>query len=134
MEHAAEFARTWADRLDEYCAVRMQELGIPAEQIGAGDPEHGIRWCCFNPYDLDGGNITTGITINTGVLDSGLLQGKAGATQWPRARLRDRIDAIIAHEWEEYRSGSHEAALKTAPATDLPITAGARRILQAMSP
>jgi hypothetical protein len=50
----------------------------------------------------------------------------------PSARLRDRIDAIIAHEWEEDRLGSHEAALKAAPRTELPVSDGARRILRAL--
>ena len=46
--------------------------------------------------------------------------------------LGDRIDAIIAHEWEEDQLGSHEAAMKHAPKTQLPISDGARRILRAM--
>jgi hypothetical protein len=42
------------------------------------------------------------------------------------------IDAIIAHEWEESRHGTHEAAVKAGPKTELPVTDGARRILRAM--
>jgi hypothetical protein len=36
-DHAEDFAHRWADRLDQYCAGRMDELGIPSEKIGAGD-------------------------------------------------------------------------------------------------
>jgi hypothetical protein len=60
------------------------------------------------------------------------LVGK-GSRVWPKSTLRDRIDAIIAHEYEEDRTGSHEAALKAAPKTGLPVTKGARRILLTLS-
>jgi hypothetical protein len=61
------------------------------------------------------------------------LKGKKGGRLWPKARLRDRIDAIIAHEWEENRHGTHEAALRAAARTELPVSDGARRILRAMA-
>jgi hypothetical protein len=32
------------------------------------------------------------------VCNPGLLKGGKGGRIWPKARLRDRIDAIIAHE------------------------------------
>jgi hypothetical protein len=40
------------------------------------------------------------------------LKGKPGARVFAKATLRDRIDAIIAHEYEEDRLGSHEVALR----------------------
>jgi hypothetical protein len=47
-------------------------------------------------------------------------------------RLKDRIDAIIAHEYEELRAGGrHLEALKTAARTELPISAEARRLNRA---
>jgi hypothetical protein len=50
-----------------------------------------------------------------------------------KGRLRERQDAIIAHEYEEHRHGAdHEAALKHAPETELPITERAREICKAM--
>jgi hypothetical protein len=50
-----------------------------------------------------------------------------------RSRLRDRLDSIIAHEFEEHRNGmSHVAALKAAPETDLRISERAREICRAM--
>ena len=50
-----------------------------------------------------------------------------------KARLRDRIDSIIAHEYEESRYGTHADALKAAAKTELPITDEARRICRAMA-
>jgi hypothetical protein len=132
-DHAEDFAHRWADRLDQYAAERMEPLGIPAEKIGASDPLRGIRWAAFVPHDREGGGITTGITVNSGVLNPDLLKGRKGGRLWARSRLKDRIDAIIAHEHAEDRHGSHEAALEAAAKTELPVSKGARKILRAMS-
>jgi hypothetical protein len=110
----------------------MKALGISDEMIGASDPEYGIRRAAFMPHDREGRNITTGITVNSGVLNLDLLKGRKGSRQWPKARLRDRIDAIIAHEWVESKTLDHDEALKVA-GTELPVTDGASRILRAMS-
>ena len=56
---------------------------------------------------------------------------EAGAV-WAKSRLRDRIDAVIAHEDAESLTGDHELAEAMAPKTTLPITDGARHILQAI--
>lgn len=131
-DYAAEFARTWADRLDQYCAIRMAELGIPDDKQGADDLRKNMRWCAFDAQGREGGNVTGGITVNSGVLNPELFKGK-GSRVWAKARLRDRIDAVIAHEFEESKSTDHVAALRAAPKTGLPITDGARRILRAMA-
>jgi hypothetical protein len=61
-----------------------------------------------------------------------LLKGKKGGRFWPKMRLKDRIDAIIAHEYEEIRaSGKHADALEAAAKTDLPISDLARRLNRA---
>jgi len=49
-----------------------------------------------------------------------------------KSRLRDRIDAIIAHEDAESLTGDHDLAEAMAPDTTLPITNGARHILRAI--
>jgi hypothetical protein len=131
-DHAQDFARRWADHLDRYCALRMEELGIPDDKLGADDPYRRTPWRAFVAEERTGGHITEGITINSGVLNPELLKGRKGGRIWPGARLRDRIDAIIAHEWEEFRHGTHEAALKAAAKTELPVSDGAKRILKAM--
>ena len=130
-DHAQDFARRYAQLLDQYCALRMEELGIPDDKIGADNLRPHMKWCAFDPEGRDGGSITTGIVVNSGALNPDLLKGGKGARVYPKARLRDRIDSIIAHEYEEGRLGTHESALKAAARTKLPITDGARRILRA---
>jgi hypothetical protein len=132
-DHAQDFARRWADRLDQYCAIRMDELGIPEHLQGADDLRKDMRWCAFDPEGREGGNITEGITVNSGVLNPELLRGGKGGRIWPKARLRDRVDAVIAHEYEESKIVDHDAALKAAAKTEWPVTDGARRILRAMA-
>src|SRR5208337_627833 len=61
----------------------------------------------------------------------GIDHDKAGKL-WANSRYRDRQDALIAHEDEEYRTGDHQKALKAAPQTELPISDRAREILRAM--
>jgi len=61
-----------------------------------------------------------------------LLNGKKGGRIWPKMRLKDRIDAIIAHEYEELRAGGkHAGALEAAAKTNLPISDEARRLNRA---
>lgn len=131
-EHAVRVAREWGDVAEVYIQKRMRELGIPEDKIGATDPYRRMPWHTFDLEGRTGGNIPTGITVNSGALNPELLKGGKGGRLWPKARLRDRIDAIITHEFEEDRHGTHEAALKAAPKTGLPITDGARRVLRAM--
>ena len=131
-DHAEDFAHRWADRLDEYCAVRMEELGIPDHLHGAPDFGGDGQWRAFIARDRVGGRITIGITVNSGCLNPELLKGLPGSRAFAKSTLRDRIDAIIAHEYEEDRLGTHEAALRHGAKTALPITDGARRILKTM--
>jgi hypothetical protein len=131
-DHAQRVAREWKEVAEADVRRRMNEFGIPDGMIGASDPEYGIMRAVFMPHDRDGGNITTGITVNSGVGNPDLFKGQKGGRIWPIARLRDRIDAIIAHEWAESQILDHDQALKVAT-TELPVTAGSKRILKAMS-
>ena len=75
------------------------------------------------------------VNVDSGILNPELLTENyrwKTAKLWRRARLRDRMDAIIAHEISEADLGTHEAALKAAPHTELPISDRARRILAEM--
>jgi hypothetical protein len=132
-DHAEQFAHDWRDKLEEYCTVRMEGLGISDDKIGEPDYGGDGRWLAFNPYGRKGGGTVTGVVVDSGVLNPDLLKGKRGGRMWPGARMRDRIDATIVHELEENRHGSHVEALKAAARTELPITDGARRILRAMA-
>jgi hypothetical protein len=131
-DHAEDFAHRWVDRLDEYCVSRMAELGIPDLKNGEQDPLCPKGWRAFVPEERTGGYTGGGITVNSGVLNPDLLKGRTGGRIWPKARLRDRIDAIIAHEWAEDQTLDHDEALKLAAKTDLPVSDGARWILKAM--
>ena len=76
--------------------------------------------------------MTSGITLNSGCLNSESIRGKRSRL-WAKARLRDRLDVVIAHEYEGDRLGMHELTLKHAHKTDLPISDGARRICRVMA-
>jgi hypothetical protein len=130
-DHAEDFAHRYEVPLDHYCALRMQELGIPEHLQGATDFDGDGRWKAFIARERQGGNITDGISVNSGCLNYKLLKGK-GSRLWAKAKLPDRIDAIIAHEYQEDRLGRHDLALKQGGKTELPIRDGARRILKAM--
>ncbi len=136
-DHASDFAKRYARELDEYYATRMEALGIPPERIGSGDLDQGIPWCAFNPHERDAGGLSTGgrINVDSGVLNPGWNAARIGlkaSAMWARSRLRDRIDAAIAHEDMEYRAGSHAAAVDHAPETDLPIGGRPRALLRAI--
>lgn len=90
--------------------------------------------CFISGERRGGGNDPAGgLTLDSGILNPELLGTLPGSGEWAKARLRDRIDAAIAHEHEEARrGGSHLEALRHAPDTELPITEGARHILRAM--
>ena len=72
------------------------------------------------------------VVVDSGILNPDRLKGAKGGKLWAKARLRDRIDAIISHEYEELiHGGDHEAAIREAPKTNLPISDMARRINRA---
>ncbi len=132
-DHAEDFAHRWRDKLEEYCAVRMEKLGLPDDKIGSSPLNRPGRWRAFDPEERTGGSIERGVVVNSGCLNPDLMKGQRGGRIWPRAKLKDRIDAIIAHEYEEDRTGSHGAAVKAAARTKLWITDGARRICRAIA-
>src|SRR5690348_14268830 len=109
----------------------MEALGIPSEMIGEPDYDGDGRWLAFDPRGREGGGNTTGVVVDSGALNPDLLKGKKGGRIYPHLPLRDRINAAIAHEYEELRHrGSHVEALKAAARTELPITRGARRLIR----
>jgi hypothetical protein len=144
-EHAVQFAEEWYDRLEFHSRRRLRELGISESRIGAYDIDYDFRHAAFHPKERTGGSNSPGARINldSGVLNPELLAAKLGpeiATLWARGRLRDRMDAIIAHEdieglrvaaGEELKA-AHAAADALAPDTPRPIREGARRILRAI--
>jgi hypothetical protein len=92
----------------------------------------------FHPDEGTGGGVTVGrgINVDSGILNPELLGDPASggaARAWSRSRLRDRIDAVIAHEYEECTRGTDAAARQHAPTTNLRISDEARAILRQMA-
>jgi hypothetical protein len=92
--HARQFALTWADKLEEYCTIRMQELGIPENMNGQPDYGRDGQWRAFDWRDGEGGRNTTGIVVDSGVLNPELLKGKRGGRIWPTMRLAASLHSI----------------------------------------
>jgi hypothetical protein len=129
--HARDFAERYADPMNYHVENRMIELGIHTDRIGAR--KHGYPHRAFWPEETTGGGNVPGrrLTVDSGVFNIKLMANHPEAGQvWARSRLRDRIDAIIAHEDAESLTGDHDRAEVMAPDTALPITEGARHILR----
>jgi hypothetical protein len=137
-DHAEQFAHEWVDRLENAVEGRMHALGIPEEQIGSSDHEHGVPWRVFFPHERTGGGNVSGrrITVDSGVLNPELgapVMGPRALGLWRKSRLRDRIDATIVHEYEEAEGLSHEEAVARAPKTRLPVNDRVRELLRAIA-
>ena len=132
--HAVDFSHRYAEPMNYHVENRMMKLGIPTDQIGTGDKEYGILHAAFHPRDKIGGSNGAGarLTVDSGVFNPDLMAEKPAAKVWAEARLRDRLDAVIAHEYEEAKDGSHLTALVRGPDTDLPIREDARKLLRSM--
>jgi hypothetical protein len=137
-KHARDFAERYAEPLDRLVAVRMEVLGLSMDQIGMPDDDRGIPWAAFHPLGTQGGyNAPDGrIVVESGLFNFDLLRedyGEEAARLYADSDVTSRLDAIIAHEYEEHRrGGSHVEALKYAPSSELPITDQAREIARAM--
>lgn len=115
----------------------MHALGVAEEHIGLPDPSRSLPWAVSHPNGMTGGSVIgRSIAVNSGVLNPELLTERYGREvrkAWAECRLRDRIDAVIAHEVAEAQTGSHEAAEALAAETELPVSERTRRILRAMA-
>src|SRR5438105_10170849 len=134
---ALDFARRNADAFERLVQQRMRHVGVPEHLIGDTPLGGGLRRA-FHPEEGTGGGVTVGrgISVDSGVLNPELLGNAAAggvARDWARARLRDRIDAVIAHEYEECLRGTDAAARQHAPTTGLRISDEARAILRQMA-
>ncbi len=135
---ARDFAEPYAEPLDRLVDVRIEELGLSMDQIGMPDDDRGIPWAAFHPLGTQGGyNAPDGRTV----VESGLFNfdlrredyGEEAAKLYADSDVTSRLDAIIAHEYEEHRRGGSDVeALKHAPSSELPITDQAREIARAM--
>jgi hypothetical protein len=129
-EHALRSASEWADVAETYVRRLMKELGIPEEMIGSSDHKRGGERHAFFPNEMDGGGVAPGRRLN---VDSGILNPELHPIkEWADETLRRRIDATIAHEFEEAVGGTHEYAVQHASETDLPVGGLVRKLLRAI--
>jgi len=133
--HAKEVAREWEDVAESYIQERMRQLGIPDHQIGAPDYQRGSVRRVFLADEAIGGSYGTGrrLFVDSGVLNPKLnaeVIGSEASKVWAKARLRDRIEAVIVHEHLEAQGIPHDEVVERAADTNLPISENARRILR----
>jgi len=136
--HAKAVAWEWDDAAESYVQKRMRELGIPDHQIGAPDYRRRGEKHAFLPDETIGGSNGTGrrLFVDSGVLNPELnaeVIGPEASQVWAKSRLRDRIDAVMAHEHLEAQGIPHDEVVQSAPDTELPISENARRILRSMA-
>jgi hypothetical protein len=135
--HAVDFSHRYAEPMDYHVGQRMTELGIPTDQIGSSVPVHGIRHAAFIPQEKTGGGNGPGgrLVVDSGVFNPDLHAdlGQEVSSYWARSRLRDRMDAIIAHEHTEANGASHFEAAAHAADTELPIREDARKLLRVIA-
>ncbi|MCG8586970.1 MAG: hypothetical protein MI757_19875, partial [Pirellulales bacterium] len=123
------FATEFEGPLNRAVANRMRKLGVPDDMIGI----KGIRHVDESPFNISqlpqgGANVNPldprfakglkpGINVDMGALDVN-LPGMRNVPSWKSAPLKDRIDAVIAHEYTEAlakprrRMTLHEQAVK----------------------
>ncbi|KAK6511381.1 hypothetical protein TWF481_000298 [Arthrobotrys musiformis] len=116
-------------RLTRAIGNRMRALGIPEEHIGI--PMDGGK--AYNPLGQTVGSNQIGQGIN---VDAAIL-GDFPHEPWPafnQASLSTRVDATIAHEFEELgtQAYNHPLALQLGPKTQLQISPAARDLLKDM--
>ena len=135
-EHAARFGRQWHDVVETLVQRRMRYLGIPKDKIGMSDILYGIDLAAFHPHYRNAGAVSPDgrIMVGSGILNPELMAstGPSASQAWEAARVTDRLNAVIAHEYEEGKSGSHQDAVEYAPETELPIGGRARKLLRAI--
>ena len=81
--HARQIAQEWEDIGETYVRKRNRELGIPEHMNGEPDYGGDGKWRAFNAKGTTGGNNTTGVSVDSGVLDPELLKGRKGSRIWP---------------------------------------------------
>jgi hypothetical protein len=134
-----DFADRYQVPLSRAIGNRMRRVGIPDEMIGVAwwkvDPGPFVR---YQPPQL-GGNIRAGYNGKPGInVDPAVFDENApkvgNLPSWKSARLQDRVDAVIAHEYTEALAPNgvdfHIHALKSAENTPLTISDSARQILK----
>lgn len=137
-DHAEDFSRRYAEDLEIATGAEMIRLGLSNDEMGLRDPSRGLEYHTFFPNERTCGGVSPNgqINLDSGVMNPAVMEqdyGGACGQLWRKTRLRDRMQAIIAHEKaEHHHDGDHELALIAGPETTLPISHAARELLRAM--
>jgi RHS repeat-associated protein len=140
-----DFAERHGDKLSAAIGNRMRQIGVPANMIGMkGVP--GVDEGPLVRYlrAQGGGNVRPpqygvqqpGINVDYAVLDANFPDIATKSPTWATASLKDRVDAVVAHEFTEVTAPvsigreAHNYAVQHAPNTTLNITERARQILR----
>lgn len=135
----ADFADRYQEPLSRAIGNRMRRVGVPEEMIG-------VKWwgvdegpfVRYHPPQL-GGNVRIGTNGRPGInIDPAVFDASApkvgSLASWQSASLRDRIDAVIAHEYAEALAPAgvdfHVYAVQNAENTPVKISDRARDILR----
>ncbi|OJW21147.1 MAG: hypothetical protein BGO49_24340 [Planctomycetales bacterium 71-10] len=135
-EHARDFSERYAEPINIEVESRMMELGVDPAKIGWR--EVGEDHKAFHPGIADAGNVSPDgrIVVGAGLFNPDRIAevyGEKAGRLFEGSRIEDRLDSIVAHEYEEHRHGmSHVEALDRTPSTALPISDRARAIAAAM--
>ena len=131
-EHARDFAERYAEPMNYHVENRMMEsASIPTGSARKYGYPHRAFW----PEETTGGGNVPGrrLTVDSGVFNAELMANRPDVGQvWAKSRLRDRIDAIIAHEDAESLTGDHDLAEAMAPGAGSPSRTGRACILRAI--
>jgi hypothetical protein len=138
------FSAEYEAELNMAIANRMRRLGVPEGMIGIKGMPFEDSGAFVRTHAQGGANVKSGqragqgpgINVDLAVLDFG-FSAMSAVPSWSIATLKDRIDAVIAHECTEALApadvpagiASHRYAVRHAPTTSLNITARARQIL-----
>jgi hypothetical protein len=137
-DHAEDFSRRYAEDLEIVAGQTMMDLGIPDNQMGERDHARGSKIYSFFPGDRQRGTVSHAgqVTLDSGLMNPDLLKDgydQEAQRAWRTTRIRERAQAIIAHEMAEHAyGGDHELALIAGPETKLPISYEARELLKKM--
>lgn len=134
-----DFADRYQEPLERAIRNRMLRVGVPAGMIGVRywgvDPGAFVR---YHPPQI-GGNVRVGLDGKPGInIDPAVFDPDApkvgNLSAWRAGSLKDRIDAVVAHEDTESLAPPgrdfHAHAIETAEFTRLGITDAAREILR----
>lgn len=139
------FATEWEAELSAAVGNRMRAVGVPDELIGIKGMPFEDSGAFVRGHAIGGANNNIpgrgivgdgpGINVDLAALDVRFTQ-MSKVTCWASASLKDRVDAVIAHEFTEVGAepfpglSPHQRAIKFAPETTLKITDRARQILR----